>query len=195
MTCWDKVFDFVLRMEGGYSDHPSDRGDKINMGITSSTLDRAYAARIVNVTDVKALTKADAEKIYEVLYWKASRADRMPWSLCLVRFDSAVNHGVNRAGKLLQQTLNEICHAGLKVDGIVGRLTLSTLDSALKTSGVEIICEKYLGKRQAFYDHIVQCTPSQKVFYKGWINRLSALRKAACSFTIDVRPMRIEKSD
>ena len=36
MTCWDKVFDFVLRMEGGYSDHPSDRGDKINMGITSS---------------------------------------------------------------------------------------------------------------------------------------------------------------
>ena len=195
MNHWDESLAFVLRAEGGYSDHPSDRGGKTNMGITSSTLDRAYAARIVNVVDVKALTKADAEKIYEVLYWKASRADRMPWSLCLVHFDSAVNHGVNRAGRLLQQTLNATGHVGLKVDGIVGQLTLSALNSALETSCTETICKKYLDERQAFYDHIVQCTPSQKVFYKGWINRLSALRKAACSFTIDVRPMRIEKSD
>ncbi len=177
MSNWDKSVAFVLRAEGGCSDHPGDRGGRTNLGVTSGTLSRARAAGIVDASDVTALTRADAGKIYKVMYWEASKADRMPWPLCLLHFDAAVNHGVGGAGKLLQRALNSLRHAELKVDGAVGSRTLSALDEVLKTLSVETLCEEYLDERQAFYDRIVRNASSQKVFYKGWMNRLEKLRK------------------
>lgn len=181
MSNWDESLAFVLRAEGGYSDHPGDRGGRTNLGVTSGALSRARAAGIVDASDVTVLTRADAAKIYKVMYWEASKADHMPWPLCLLHFDAAVNHGVGGAGKLLQRTLNSLCHAELKVDGAVGSHTLSALDGALKALSVETLCEEYLDERQAFYERIVRNASSQKVFYKGWMNRIDRLRKAVRS--------------
>lgn len=178
MTNWEKSLAFVLSAEGGYSNHPHDRGGRTNLGITVGTLGRARAAGLVDVADVKDLTRADAEKIYRSLYWQASKADCMPYPLCLLHFDAAVNHGVGSAGRLLQRTMNLLCNANLAVDGAVGKLTLAAVDGALKSLSVETLCEKYLDERQAFYDRIVARDPTQKDFCRGWGNRLGRLRKA-----------------
>ena len=174
---------FVLGNEGGYSNDPLDRGGATNMGITQSTLDRARREGIGRLPQsVKDLKREQAEEIYRILYWRASRAEALPYPLCVLHFDAAVNHGVGGAGKLLQKTLNNYAQkAGLNVrvdvDGAVGPKTLSALCQCLDLTGnVPLICEIYCNEREKFYHSIVENNPSQVKFLRGWLNRLERNR-------------------
>ena len=94
----------------------------------------------------------------------------MPYPLCTLHFDSAVNHGVGGAAKLLQRTVNNYAlKAGLDVqvdvDGAVGPKTLAALCQCLDFKGnVRLICEIYCNEREKYYKAIVENNPSQKVF-------------------------------
>ena len=182
MTQFDRALSFVFGNEGGYSNDPDDRGGATNLGITQSTLDRARK-QIPNLPEsVRDLTRAQAEEIYRALYWEASKADMMPYPLCTLHFDVAVNHGVGGAAKLLQRTVNNYAaKAGLnvrvEVDGAVGPKTLSALCQCLDLKGnVSLICEIYCNEREKYYRSIVENNPSQGVFLRGWLNRLERNR-------------------
>ena len=95
---FEKSVEFVLKSEGGYVNNPADPGGETNFGISK----RAYP----NV-DIKNLTRESAIKIYETDYWFKSGADKLPWPLCLVHFDSAVQHGNKRANDLLMSAKND----------------------------------------------------------------------------------------
>ena len=56
-AAYAKSIDFILKWEGGYVDHPNDKGGPTNRGITIPVLKVAYARGIVKHCDVKALTK------------------------------------------------------------------------------------------------------------------------------------------
>ena len=88
----DKMFretmDFVFRWEGGYSFDPLDPGGETNFGISK----KAHPD-----IDIKSLTKAQALSIYHQDYWIPAGCDKLPWPLCLVVMDAAVNMGVKRA--------------------------------------------------------------------------------------------------
>lgn len=144
-----------------------------NMGITEGTLSNAYSKGIVGHNNIKKLTRNEAAKIYEALYWGPSGANQMPWSLCLLHFDAAVNHGLGGAGKLIQRTANRIKGPILKVDGAVGPATLA----ALKDMEMKFFCLELLKTRKEYFETIVRNTPSQKVFLKGWLNRIEKLKK------------------
>lgn len=182
MTPFDKALSFVFGNEGGYSNDPDDRGGATNLGITQSTLDRARRQMPDLPESVEDLTREPAAEIYRVLYWEASKADMMPYPLCTLHFDAAVNHGVGGAAKLLQRTVNNYAaKAGLDVcvdvDGAVGPKTLSALCQCLDIKGnVSLICEIYCNQREAYYKAIVESNPSQKVFWNGWMNRLERNR-------------------
>ena len=182
MTPFDKALSFVFGNEGGYSNDPDDRGGATNLGITQSTLDRAQLEFTGLPSSVKDLTRAQAEEIYRVFYWEASKADMMPYPLSTLHFDAAVNHGVGGAGKLLQKTLNNYAQkAGLDVrvdvDGAVGPKTLAALCQCLDLKGnVSLICEIYCNEREKYYKAIVESNPSQGVFLCGWLNRLERNR-------------------
>lgn len=125
MNDFEKALSFVFGNEGGYSNDPDDRGGATNLGITQSTLDRARLEINGLPSSVRNLTRAQAEEIYRVFYWEESKADMLPYPLCTLHFDGAVNHGVGGAGKLLQRTINNYAaKAGLDarvdVDGAVG---------------------------------------------------------------------------
>ncbi len=60
---FEKALSFVFGSEGGYSNHPNDRGGATNMGITAGTLARAYKQGIVKHQNIKALTRAEAAEI------------------------------------------------------------------------------------------------------------------------------------
>ena len=182
MTPFDKALSFVLGNEGGYSNDPDDRGGATNLGITQSTLDRARRQMPDLPEKVEDLTRAQAEEIYRVFYWEESKADMLPYPLCTLHFDAAVNHGLGGAGKLLQRTINNYAaKAGLDarvdVDGAVGPKTLAALCQCLDIKGnVSLICEIYCNQREAYYKAIVENNPSQKVFWNGWMNRLERNR-------------------
>jgi lysozyme family protein len=91
----------------------------------------------------------------------------------LLLFDSAVQHGVGRAAKLLQSVV------GAFQDGAVGPKTMGAITDFERRKGVVGLVRAYVERRRWFYADIIRNDPSQKVFEKGWENRLNATQ-AAC---------------
>ncbi|MCQ4763214.1 glycoside hydrolase family 108 protein [Cloacibacillus evryensis] len=183
MMNFEKALSFVFGSEGGYSNHPNDRGGATNMGITAGTLARAYKQGIVKHQNIKALTRAEAAEIYRVLYWRPSKADKMPEPLCMLHFDAAVNHGLGGAAKLMQKTINNYAaKAGLKlsvaVDGELGPKSMAALDACIRhKNNLRLICEIYINEREKYFRAIVAANPSQACFLKGWLNRIAKNRR------------------
>lgn len=175
MSDFEKCLTVVLSAEGGYSDHPADRGGKTNMGIIKKTLEAAYTKEIVSHNDIKKLTRAEAANIYKVSYWVPSKAGEMPYPLCLLHFDAAVNHGPGAAARQLQRTVNRIKGPVLKVDGIIGPATIKEA-RLLAVDSINFFCSELLKTRKEEFESIVKKDPSQKVFLNGWLNRIAKLR-------------------
>jgi lysozyme family protein len=157
---------FILRWEGGYVNHPADRGGPTNKGITQSVYDDWRQRQSLPQRDVKTIDDDEVGAIYERGYWVPPRCDALQRQLDLVQFDTAVNMGVGRAVRFLQQAL------GCTADGNFGPATQQALGAC--DAGDTIV--KYCKVREAFYQSIVQKDPSQAVFLKGWLNRLNSLR-------------------
>ena len=152
----------------------NDPGGPTKYGVTWGTLCKAYSQGIVSHADITLLTREEAVEIYRVNYWVPSRADRMKWGLCLVHYDCAVNCGIAGAGRQLQKALNSL-GAKLTVDGAVGPKTLAAVEKV----ETDVLVVKYLEVREAFYRGLAKKNPRQKVFLKGWLNRLETIRKGA----------------
>lgn len=158
---FDLLFDYILIVEGGYSNDKYDKGGKTKYGIIESI------ARKHNL-DVKTLTKEDAKEIYYQDYYLKNKIDRMKnKKIALSVFDWCVNSG-SWGIKKAQQTLNELGY-NLTVDGIVGIKTLHGLNSVDYIDFLKL----YHQKQREFYNKIVKNNPTQKVFLKGWLNRVS----------------------
>ena len=181
-TTFERALSFVFGSEGGVSDHPADRGGLTNMGITAGTLNRAYIQKVVSHNDMRRLTRAEAAKIYEEFYWRPSCANEMPWPLCALHFDAAVNHGLGGAAKLLQRTLSKSRSVQLTIDGAIGPKTMRALYAAMMDMEANApyrraFCTTYLGFRAQLFKAIVANNPSQKVFLRGWLNRIEKNRQ------------------
>lgn len=149
-----RSLDLIFQHEGGYGDHPSDPGGATNLGITRAVL-ASWRGRPVSKADVRALTRAEAAKIYEAKYWVPAACDRLPTGLDLAVFDCAVNQGLGRAVKLLQQA------AKVKVDGKIGPITLDAVKPDL--------LPEYMALRMQHYGSLTAMFP---VFGLGWSRRL-----------------------
>jgi hypothetical protein len=108
--------------EGGYADHPHDRGGCTKYGITKRTLSE-WRGREVTCEDVSRMEEAEARAILKRIYLE-------PWHLVEhprlreLLFDCGVLHGVPRTRKWLQQAL------GVTVDGLIGPVTEQALRRA-----------------------------------------------------------------
>lgn len=174
---FETAITFCLRWEGGYSDHPSDKGGKTNYGITEKVFHEWLESRGEAQRPVKEITKAEARAIYWSDYWLAAQCNRLKRQLDLVMFDTAVNSGPGGAAKLLQRALNALAgEAGekIKVDGAIGGKT----HAALANYETRAVCAQYLTERRALFDRIVKADATQEAFLKGWRNRVADLEKA-----------------
>lgn len=100
LDTWEASYPFVLNIEGGMSLDPNDPGNWYN-GQLVGTKYGISAAVWGGQYDIHNLTQAQALDIYRKHYWEASGADKLPWPMCLIVFDTAINHGVGVAQKLL----------------------------------------------------------------------------------------------
>ena len=157
---------FILRWEGGFVDDPDDAGGRTNKGVTQKVYDAWLKRQGQSHKDVKHISDAEVAAIYEGDYWLPPRCDLLARQLDLVQFDTAVNMGVGRAVRFLQQTV------GCGVDGDFGPGT----EQAVAACDPGTAIGKYCDVREAFYRRLAQVKPSQGKFLKGWMNRLNSLR-------------------
>jgi lysozyme family protein len=143
------VVEEIIRHEGGLVNHPSDPGGLTKYGISQ----RAYPN-----LDIMNLSMDDAKEIYRKDYWEKCRLDEVQGSLRLIIMDGAVNHGINRAIRLLQEVVN------LTTDGIMGPMTIKRINSL----DAKNVVRDYALRRHSFYTSL----STWDSFGKGWSRRL-----------------------
>ncbi len=126
---FQSAFQLLIGNEGGYSLDPHDRGNwtggAINVGQCKGTKYGISAAQFP-AEDIANLTPERAAQIYQSSYWGPAGCDLVPDALKFDLFDIAVNSGVKRAIKVLQQA------CGLppsSIDGVIGRETMTAISN------------------------------------------------------------------
>jgi lysozyme family protein len=159
---FDDVIQPLLTREGGYVDHPYDQGGATNRGITQTVFTGWLAQQGKSWRSVQTLTEDEAARIYFAQYWVPAKCADLPPGIRNIHFDSAVNHGVGRAIRLLQEA------AGVDPDGVIGPQTMA----ALATIAPELLKFRYVGMRYRFYGRIIARDRSQLAFITGWLRRM-----------------------
>lgn len=170
MSDFEKALNFTMKWEGGYSNNPYDAGGETNYGISARFLKGAGIEK-----SVKDLTFSEVKKIYDVYFYTAQNLDKYSnFGLKLYLFDTAVNCGKFRATDFLQQSI--FCFRPIAVDGISGEQTRRASNDIC---GNKAECEQFfqslINMRLGHYMNIVNKNDSQRVFYRGWINRVTDL--------------------
>lgn len=170
-SLYERALEFVLEKEGGFVNHPSDRGGATNYGITQATYNRWRKNKEEKKRSVKHITDQEVEEIYQVFFWIPSRCPEIAEHserLAIVHFDWAVNSGQGRAMRTLQSCIDTT------VDSIWGPKTKKALREAVEENEESLLLD-YLEKRREFYRGIAEKNSSQKIFLQGWMNRVSDL--------------------
>lgn len=165
-----KLAPFILSFEGGYVNHPNDKGGPTNKGVTIATWRKVGYDKDgdgdIDVDDLKLIT--DEEAVNAVLrphYWNRWKANQIKsQSIANILVDWVWGSGAHGI-KIPQRML------GVSPDGIVGPLTLQALNAQNPEKFFRLIKER----RRKFFKDICVNNPSQKVFLKGWNRRLDSI--------------------
>ena len=175
----DQLLDDLIAREGGYSDHPADRGGKTRWGITEAVA-RAHVYR----GEMRDLPRAEAEAIYRRLYWLRPGFDKVAAvapALAGELFDTAVNMGPDVAAAFLQRALNALNRGGrdypdIAADGRIGPATLSALTLFLEcrhAEGETVLLKAVEAMQGERYLRLAEQRPANEAFLYGWLaNRL-----------------------
>ena len=130
----------LAKHEGGWSDRDrdADPGGKTMYGITQDTYNDWCDQKGKPRGEVRNIAYAEAAAIYRANYANPIRYEDLPPGIGYAVFDLAVNAGVSRAVRLLQEVL------GVKADGIVGSQTLA----AVRAANLPELIKRYCAARR-----------------------------------------------
>lgn len=170
------LLESLLTKEGGYVDHPDDRGGPTNFGITESV------ARSAGWTGaMRDLPRDMALSIYRSRYWIqpgfAAVARHSP-RVAAEMFDTGVNMGPRVAIAFLQRSLNALDHQGrdwpdMLVDSVIGASTLAALAKlgSLRGAAGEAALLNALNALQGFrYIELAENRSANESFLFGWLS-------------------------
>lgn len=168
------IFPFILQWEGGFVNHPNDPGGATNKGVTLKTLRsqrKDFADKDkdgdIDVDDLKKITNADAQFIFEKDYWSRIKGNSLEQPIANILADwvwLSGSHAIRRPQRLV----------GVTADGIMGPKTIKALNEAYKKAPADFINSLYKD-RYAYINEIIKANPKLKSFQKGWINRMESL--------------------
>jgi lysozyme family protein len=152
----------VLEMEGGFTDDAYDPGGPTNRGITLAVYAdwKGVPADACLKEELKHIPEEAVRAIYAARYWAPAGCAQLVPALAFFHFDTAVNHGVVGAIRLLQQAV------GTDVDGEIGPLTLA----AVARRTIDETLEAYADVRRARY----RALPHFWRFGRGWLRRVDS---------------------
>jgi lysozyme family protein len=176
----DRLIDALIDREGGYVDHPADRGGPTCFGITEAV---ARAHRYAGA--MRQLPREKAAAIYRRLYWTRPRFDQLSSRsphIAAELFDTGVNMGPAVAATFLQRALTALNRNGrdypdLVPDGRIGPATLAALDSFLAvrggSSGQTVLLRALEALQGERYLRLAERRPANEAFLYGWLaNRI-----------------------
>lgn len=173
----DAIIDGILSREGGYVDHPADRGGPTKYGITLARLE-SWRGTTVTAADVAALSVDEARAIYLAHFIQPlMRLEFMPDVFAAV-VDIAVMSGPKTAVRLLQSTLNGLAKDAqtIAVDGVIGPETVM----AVVRQSPHRVVQGLVKARLLALVRLVELDHDQLVFLPGWVSRtLSFLPEVA----------------
>ena len=192
----DALVEALIDREGGYANHPGDKGGPTCFGITEAV------ARLNGYRGaMRQLPRAEAAAIYKRLYWLRPRFDEVARRSARIAgelFDTGVNMGPAVAVTFLQRALTALNRNGgdypdLVPDGRIGERTLGALDAFLAARGVsggrphpdqpgaafgETVLLRALEALQGErYLRLAERRPANEAFLYGWLaNRIGEQR-------------------
>ena len=189
---FDECFEKLLGYEGGYSNNENDAGGETYKGI--SRVYYPYLELWDIIDRYKGLPRKEFEKklskdkelnklvkvFYKNEYWNAMNLNsfnefpKIQYEL----FDTAINMGKKNAVKILQRAINllnrneKIC-MDLKVDGILGRITLKSFYKIVEYDKSDKYIYFYLNLLQGErYVKSMEKRKQNENFARGWTRRL-----------------------
>lgn len=175
----DQLIDNVIAREGGYSDHPADRGGPTRWGVTERVA-RAHGYS----GEMRVFPRDEATAIYRRLYWLRPRLDQVAQrapALAAELFDTGVNMGPAVAARFLQRALNGLNRNGrdypdMTVDGAIGPVTLAALAAFLDlrgANGERVLLKAVEALQGERYLSLAESRPANEAFLYGWLaNRI-----------------------
>ena len=180
----DRLVDALIEREGGYVDHPADRGGPTCFGITQAVA-RAHGY----AGPMRQMPREQAVAIYRRLYWLRPRLDELAsrsQALAAELFDTGVNMGPAVAITFLQRALtalnrNAADYPDLVPDGRIGAVTVAALDRFLairgKRSGEVVLLRALEALQGERYLRLAERRPANEAFLYGWLaNRIGEQR-------------------
>lgn len=161
---WQDALSNVLKHEGGYVNHPADPGGRTNLGVTQRVWEE-WVKHNVDEKQMRELTPEMVAPLYEEKYWQRVKGDDLPSGVDYCVFDASVNSGTGRASKWLQECV------GVQADGVIGPMTLRTVEAMVPADLVNLYCDK----RLAFLKEL----KTWDTFGKGWERRVEEVRSHA----------------
>lgn len=165
-----KLAPIIFGWEGGLANDPVDRGGLTNMGVTLDTWRAVGYDKtgdgVIDGADLKLLDKKDVINVLKKHYWDRWKGDHIrSQSLANILVDWVWASGAWGI-KIPQRVL------GVPADGVVGPMTLSTLNEANARNLFFRIKEE----RIRFVEDICRKDPTQVRFRKGWLNRINSFQ-------------------
>ncbi len=172
----------IVAREGGYVNDPDDPGGPTKYGVTLATLRRLNrdltGDRRVTEADIRALTEAEAARIFVDQFFKAPGLDRLPEAIQPSVFDMYVNSGAN-AVRILQRLLCDMRMA-VDVDGVIGPQTALAAGRA-QAAAAGFFADAYGIARRNYYYALGDARPASRKYCRrrdggkgGWILRAEA---------------------
>lgn len=171
----ESMIEATIGKEGGYSNHPSDKGGATMWGITE-----LVARRYGYTGAMQQLPRATAVAIYRQQYaidtgFAAVAEISVPIGEEL--FDTGVNMGPSYPALWLQQWLNAFngqakLYADIKEDSNIGPVTLAALRAYLKTRGIEaekVMVRSLNCSQGARYIQLTRSRAANEDFIYGWM--------------------------
>lgn len=163
---FQKCLEALLVHEGGFVNDSRDNGGMTNLGVTIRVWEE-WVGHPVSEKEMRNLTPLMVGPLYKRKYWDLVRADELASGLDYCVFDVAVNSGVGRAVKLLQQTV------GATPDGGFGSITMGLVKKS--EQDVERLISLFSARRLEF----LQTLKSFPIFGKGWSRRVAEVKEKA----------------
>lgn len=175
MAAIETLLEGLLDREGGFVDHPDDRGGPTNFGIT-----RAVARAAGWTGAMRDLPRDLAMAIYRGRYWSGPGFDviaAVAPQVAAELFDTGVNMGPGVAAGFLQRSLNALNRQGsdwpdIAVDRNIGPATLAALRRlrAVRGAAGETALLKALNALQgARYIALAEARAANESFLFGWL--------------------------
>lgn len=177
------LIDGLIEREGGYVNHPADRGGPTRFGITEAVA-RAHGYS----GPMAALPRDEAVAIYRRIYWLRPRFDAIAERsvrLAQELFDSGVNMGPAVAATFLQRVLtalnrNGTDYADLVPDGRLGPASLAALDAFFakrgRQGGETVLLRSLEALQGERYLRLAERRPANEAFLYGWLaNRIGTV--------------------